>query len=170
MRQPGGQLDRPAVGLQHVDDSRVVVEHRGDLAVLAQCAQHVALEVAGGAGVVVPAHDEWPAGQVVAGEPALGEPTGALRTPGQVHDVVVDQGGAQLLGALDEQRVTVGGLEEPLPALRPGLEVVQAVPDVGQHAVDVEHSERAAGRERDGELGADVESVGEWLRHVSKPK
>ncbi len=56
---------------------------------------------------------------------------------------MVDQRLAQPLGALRQERVAVSGLEEPLPPLRPGVQMVQSVGDVGQHAVDVEDGERA---------------------------
>ena len=69
-----------------------------------------------------------------------------LGTAGQVDDVVLGLGGAQPVGALLEQRVAVRGEEERVPALRAGLQVVQAVPDVGEHAVDVEDGERPAAR------------------------
>ena len=90
--------------------------------------------------VVVGAHEQRAGRQVVAGEPALGEPAVPLRAPGQVDDVVVALRLTQPLGPLLQERVGVGGTEEPLPAV--GVEVVQSVRDVGQDAVDVEHRER----------------------------
>ena len=63
VREPGRQLHRPAVGLQHRDDRRVVVEHRGDGPGGGQAAQRLALDPAGGAVVTVRALCRGPVGR-----------------------------------------------------------------------------------------------------------
>jgi hypothetical protein len=135
--QPGGQLDRPAVGREHGND-RGIVEHGDDLTGARQAAEHGTLEVARRPVVVVRAHQQRPGGQIVPGEPAFGEAAGAVGTSGQVDDVVVDDRIPQPLRAFLQQRVTPCGLDEALPPLRTTLDVVRPVPHVGEHTVDVE--------------------------------
>ena len=61
---------------------------------------------------------------------------------GQVDDVVLGQRGPQPGGPLREQRVAVRGEEERVPALGPGLQVVQPVAHVSEHSVDIEDCHR----------------------------
>ena len=90
VRQPGRQLHRPPVGAEHLDDRRVVVEHRGDVAGAGEAAQHLALHPAGRAVVVVAR--ACAAGRSAGrGGPASarGQPAVPLRAPGEVDDVVL---------------------------------------------------------------------------------
>src|SRR3954453_7999308 len=126
-----------------VQAPRVVVDQDHDRAVLGQPAQRLDLEDAGGAEVVVGTKHQRPGWQVVPAEPGLGDLAQPLGPPGEVDDVV-DLGQAPNgLGALLEKRVLVGGVEEGPPVLGPLADVPQAVPDIGEHAVDVDDRDHA---------------------------
>ena len=60
-----------------------------------------------------------------------------LRAPGQPDDLVGAAEVGDQRGALGQQRVVGRGVEEAVPGVVP-LEMVQAVPDVGDDPVDVE--------------------------------
>jgi hypothetical protein len=83
------------------------------------------------------------AADAVALEPRLGVGAAALRSAREVHHVVVLLQASHHGEALGVGRVVGRGREEAVPVLAPAGQVVEAVADVGDDAVEVDDGERA---------------------------
>src|SRR5437588_2095851 len=77
-------------------------------------------------------------------QPRLGRRAGPLRPAGQVDDLVVDGEAVDHSATLDEHVVIADAGKERRPVLlRSAADVVQPMPNISEHAVEIDDSERA---------------------------
>jgi hypothetical protein len=126
-------------GLAH---QRIVINENADLLSLGQAVEDTEFELPGWAAVVIWAKENPSARNAMCGQPRLSDVTGSFGAPTHVNDVMSI---GQLLSQrepLRKQRVVAHSGEEASPILRPCLEVMKPVANIGEHAINIDNGNR----------------------------
>jgi hypothetical protein len=141
---PVGAFHRPSVGGELPDHIGVVVQHDGHGATRGETSELTAFDEARRATIPATTHDQPAARQTVLVEPGNGDGTKPLRPPGQPDDVVVRRQFDNPVNADGERRVIGCGAEERVPIARSSFQVGDAVADVSDDPINVDHGQRTA--------------------------